>query len=111
MTSGIWSAITLVRIISDISVFLLTVLLNHRSLAFAACWLQKLCFWDRQLKTPVVFFFQLPFPIIGSLNGVHMFASTHGVKLIATTTDTAKVVWKVYNNRYVQSNIGENDLL
>ncbi|XP_013390800.1 protein fuzzy homolog [Lingula anatina] len=40
----------------------------------------------------------LPFPVIGSLNGVHMFASTHDVSLLSTTTVDAKVVWKVFHD-------------
>ncbi|KAK3581473.1 hypothetical protein CHS0354_031799 [Potamilus streckersoni] len=40
----------------------------------------------------------LPFPVIGSLNGVHMFANSHDVKLLSTTTEDAKVVWKVFHD-------------
>ncbi|ESO95322.1 hypothetical protein LOTGIDRAFT_117207 [Lottia gigantea] len=40
----------------------------------------------------------LPFPVIGSLNAVHMFASNHGAELRSTTTDGSKVVWKDYLN-------------
>lgn len=42
---------------------------------------------------------QLPFPVIGSLNGVCMFASNQDVSLLNTITDDAKVVWKVFNER------------
>ncbi|XP_064601839.1 protein fuzzy homolog isoform X2 [Liolophura sinensis] len=40
----------------------------------------------------------LPFPVIGSLNGVHMFASNQAVSLLSTTTDDAKVVWRVFHD-------------
>ncbi|XP_041367244.1 protein fuzzy homolog isoform X2 [Gigantopelta aegis] len=40
----------------------------------------------------------LPFPVIGSLNAVHMFASNHGVTLQSTTTKGSKIVWKVFHN-------------
>ncbi|KAL5006266.1 hypothetical protein ScPMuIL_015072 [Solemya velum] len=39
----------------------------------------------------------LPFPVIGSLNGIHMFASTHDVSLLSTSTDDSKIVWKVFH--------------
>ena len=42
---------------------------------------------------------QLPFPVIGSLNGVCMFANNQDVTLLNTVTDDAKVVWKVFNER------------
>ncbi|XP_078347527.1 protein fuzzy homolog [Oculina patagonica] len=42
---------------------------------------------------------QLPFPVIGSLNGVCMFANNQDVSLLNTVTDDAKVVWKVFNER------------
>ncbi|KAJ7381983.1 hypothetical protein OS493_037862 [Desmophyllum pertusum] len=41
----------------------------------------------------------LPFPVIGSLNGVCMFANNQDVSLLNTVTDDAKVVWKVFNER------------
>ncbi|XP_014662287.1 PREDICTED: protein fuzzy homolog [Priapulus caudatus] len=37
----------------------------------------------------------LPFAVIGTLNGVHMFASTHNIELLATQTKDAKIAWKV----------------
>ncbi|XP_064634720.1 protein fuzzy homolog [Lineus longissimus] len=40
----------------------------------------------------------LPFPVIGSMNGVHMFASNHGVSLVTTTTEDSKVAWKVFHD-------------
>ncbi|XP_022780586.1 protein fuzzy homolog isoform X3 [Stylophora pistillata] len=42
---------------------------------------------------------QLPFPVIGSLNGVCMFANNQDVSLLNTVTDDAKVLWKVFNER------------
>ncbi|CAH1785473.1 unnamed protein product [Owenia fusiformis] len=41
---------------------------------------------------------QLSFPIIGSLNGVHMFANTHDVDLQSASTDNTHLVWKVFHN-------------
>ena len=38
--------------------------------------------------------------MIGSLNGVCMFANNQDVSLLNTVTDDAKVVWKVFNERY-----------
>ncbi|KAK7488783.1 hypothetical protein BaRGS_00019918 [Batillaria attramentaria] len=42
--------------------------------------------------------FQLPFPVIGSLNAVHMFAANQGASLRSTTTDDAKIVWKDFHD-------------
>ncbi|ELU10103.1 hypothetical protein CAPTEDRAFT_17914 [Capitella teleta] len=39
---------------------------------------------------------QLPFPVLGSLNGVHMFCDTNGVNLQSCLTEDAKVVWKTF---------------
>ncbi|XP_077994990.1 protein fuzzy homolog [Glandiceps talaboti] len=39
----------------------------------------------------------LAFAEVGMLNGVQMFAQNHGVKLQSTTTDEAKIAWKVYH--------------
>lgn len=47
----------------------------------------------------VTFFYQLPFPVIGSLNGVSMFASNQDASLLNTVTDDAKVVWKVFHEK------------
>lgn len=47
----------------------------------------------------VTFFYQLPFPVIGSLNGVCMFASNQDASLLNTVTDDAKVVWKVFHEK------------
>nr|XP_061786131.1 protein fuzzy homolog [Nerophis lumbriciformis] len=42
---------------------------------------------------------QLPFSIIGSLNGVHMFGSGHGVLLSSCETEGGeKVVWRVFQD-------------
>ncbi|KAM3605433.1 uncharacterized protein V6R79_025646 [Siganus canaliculatus] len=45
---------------------------------------------------------QLPFSVIGSLNGVHMFGSGQGVVLsCCETEDGAKVVWRVFQDSVV----------
>ncbi|XP_061444856.1 protein fuzzy homolog isoform X2 [Rhineura floridana] len=41
---------------------------------------------------------QLPFSVIGSLNGVHMFGSNLDVLLTAACTENTRVVWKVFHN-------------
>nr|XP_020649652.1 protein fuzzy homolog isoform X1 [Pogona vitticeps] len=41
---------------------------------------------------------QLPFSVIGSLNGVHMFGSNLGVLLTAACTENTRVMWKVFHN-------------
>ncbi|XP_070585035.1 protein fuzzy homolog isoform X3 [Erythrolamprus reginae] len=41
---------------------------------------------------------QLPFSVIGSLNGVHMFGSNLDVQLIAARTENTHVMWKVFHN-------------
>ncbi|XP_031557182.1 protein fuzzy homolog isoform X2 [Actinia tenebrosa] len=41
---------------------------------------------------------QLPFPVVGSLNGVHMFAKNQDVSLLKTMTNDATVVWKVFHD-------------
>ncbi|KAK2569127.1 Protein fuzzy-like protein [Acropora cervicornis] len=45
---------------------------------------------------------QLPFPVIGSLNGVCMFASNQDASLLNTVTDDAKVVWKVFHEKLLE---------
>ncbi|XP_046367987.2 protein fuzzy homolog [Haliotis rufescens] len=40
----------------------------------------------------------LPFPVIGSLNAVHMFAENHKVDLQTTTTHGSKIAWRVYQD-------------
>ena len=47
----------------------------------------------------VLFPLQLPFPVIGSLNAVHMFAANHGASLKSTTTSDAKIVWRDFHDR------------
>ncbi|XP_078093409.1 protein fuzzy homolog [Mustelus asterias] len=39
---------------------------------------------------------QLPFSVIGSLNGVHMFGSNQNVLLTSTRTDNTRVCWRVF---------------
>ncbi|XP_034271251.1 protein fuzzy homolog isoform X3 [Pantherophis guttatus] len=41
---------------------------------------------------------QLPFSVIGSLNGVHMFGSNLDVQLIAARTENTHVMWKVFHS-------------
>ncbi|XP_060636740.2 protein fuzzy homolog isoform X2 [Anolis sagrei] len=41
---------------------------------------------------------QLPFSVIGSLNGVHMFGSNLDVLLTAACTENTRVMWKVFHN-------------
>ncbi|XP_052824038.1 protein fuzzy homolog [Octopus bimaculoides] len=40
----------------------------------------------------------LPFPLIGTLNGVQMFAASRDMELQSTTTENSKVFWKVFQN-------------
>uniref|UniRef100_A0A8C3SNU6 FUZ/MON1/HPS1 first Longin domain-containing protein n=1 Tax=Chelydra serpentina TaxID=8475 RepID=A0A8C3SNU6_CHESE len=42
---------------------------------------------------------QLPFSVIGSLNGVHMFGANLDVLLTAACTANTHVVWRVFHNR------------
>ncbi|XP_042201047.1 protein fuzzy homolog isoform X1 [Callorhinchus milii] len=41
---------------------------------------------------------QLPFSVIGSLNGVHMFGSNQDVLLTSTCTENARVFWRVFHD-------------
>ncbi|XP_051899095.1 protein fuzzy homolog isoform X2 [Pristis pectinata] len=41
---------------------------------------------------------QLPFSVIGSLNGVHMFGSNQDVLLTSTCTDDTRVCWRVFQD-------------
>lgn len=43
----------------------------------------------------------LSFSVVGSLNGVHLFSKSHGVKLISTQTETSTLIWKEYENSVV----------
>lgn len=38
----------------------------------------------------------LPFPVMGSLNGVDMFARKHGIEIVNTRAGKAKISWKVF---------------
>ena len=38
----------------------------------------------------------LPYPIMGSLNGVDMFSRNHGVEIVNTRAGKAKITWKIY---------------
>ncbi|XP_012944707.1 protein fuzzy homolog [Aplysia californica] len=44
---------------------------------------------------------QLPFPVIGSLNAVHMFAANHEAELKSTATEDARIVWKEFHDSLV----------
>ena len=51
----------------------------------------------------------IPFPIIGSINGVYMFAHNNKVELSSTLTDNAKICWKEYQSiRLIIVNFDEN---
>ncbi|XP_048377121.2 protein fuzzy homolog isoform X1 [Stegostoma tigrinum] len=41
---------------------------------------------------------QLPFSVIGSLNGVHMFGSNQDIFLTSTCTDNTRVCWRVFHD-------------
>ena len=56
----------------------------------------------------LVLFCQLPFPAVGSLNGVQMFAKNLEAKLLSTCTDDAKIVWHTFHERL--ENYNNNDL-
>ena len=40
----------------------------------------------------------LAFPVMGSLNGVDMFAQNHGVRIVNTRAGRAKIVWRIYKD-------------
>lgn len=46
--------------------------------------------------------FQLPFSVIGSLNGVHMFGQNLDVQLNSARTEDTTVVWKNFHDRSEQ---------
>uniref|UniRef100_A0A8C4Q938 FUZ/MON1/HPS1 first Longin domain-containing protein n=1 Tax=Eptatretus burgeri TaxID=7764 RepID=A0A8C4Q938_EPTBU len=41
---------------------------------------------------------QLPFSVISSLNGVHMFGGGQGVELLTTCSSTGKLAWRNFHN-------------
>ncbi|KAG8433934.1 hypothetical protein GDO86_012340 [Hymenochirus boettgeri] len=57
---------------------------------------------------------QLTFSVIGSLNGVHMFANNQDVLLTSTCTENTRVVWKVFHESInlivMSSESGASDL-
>ena len=44
--------------------------------------------------------FQLPYPLLASLNGVAMFGKTNDVTLLSTITNECQFLWRDYHNRY-----------
>ncbi|GAB6027007.1 hypothetical protein CHUAL_013742 [Chamberlinius hualienensis] len=40
----------------------------------------------------------LPFPVVGSLNGVHMFTKSHKVAMLSCTTNSYRIVWREYES-------------
>ena len=40
----------------------------------------------------------LPFPVIGGLNGVHMFGAAQDALLQSSLTEHGKIVWKMFEN-------------
>lgn len=40
----------------------------------------------------------VPFPVVGSLNGVHMFAKSKGIETGCTRTESGALYWKEYEN-------------
>ena len=50
------------------------------------------------------FFFQLPYPLLASLNGVALFAQSQDVTLLTTVTKDCKLLWRDYQNRYTLGN-------
>ena len=44
---------------------------------------------------------QLPFPTIGSLNGVHIYAENQEAELLSNVTGDRKVLWKCFHDRLV----------
>lgn len=40
---------------------------------------------------------QLPFALIGTLNGIHTFSDHNGVKILSADTDEYKIIWKMYH--------------
>ncbi|PNJ41562.1 FUZ isoform 17 [Pongo abelii] len=50
---------------------------------------------------------QLPFSVIGSLNGVHMFGQNLEVQLSSARTENTTVVWKSFHDRSPGGNVGQ----
>ncbi|KAK3102683.1 hypothetical protein FSP39_013121 [Pinctada imbricata] len=73
--------------------------------------IEPTCIVQTKIKTFLILklILQLPFPVIGSLNGVHMFGSSHGVSLQSTTTDDAKIVWKVFHESITLIAVSQDD--
>ena len=44
---------------------------------------------------------QLPFPTIGSLNGVHIFTENQEAELLSNITGDRKVIWRCFHDRSV----------
>ncbi|BFZ16270.1 hypothetical protein BsWGS_19309 [Bradybaena similaris] len=51
----------------------------------------------------------LPFPVIGSLNAVHMFAANHNAILKSTTTEDTRIVWREFRNSLVLISVTSQD--
>lgn len=52
---------------------------------------------------------QLPFSVIGSLNGVHMFGQNLEVQLSSARTEDTTVVWKSFHDRSPSGSSGGRD--
>nr|CAB3247665.1 protein fuzzy homolog [Phallusia mammillata] len=51
----------------------------------------------------------LSFPVVGSLNGVHMFGLNRDVKLISTLSADHRIVWKIYEDSIVLIAVAPNE--
>ncbi|CAH7456126.1 Fuz [Phodopus roborovskii] len=52
---------------------------------------------------------QLPFSVVGSLNGVHMFGQNLDVQLNSARTEDTTVVWKSFHDRSLGGSEGTRD--
>ncbi|XP_074660651.1 protein fuzzy homolog [Tubulanus polymorphus] len=43
---------------------------------------------------------QLPFPVIGGLNGLDIYAENHAAKLLSASSDNSNVIWKVFHDSF-----------